>query len=254
MTLPDIDWVEIPGGEFRYGDNSQRAASPQKFSLPTFYISRYPVTYKQFQAFLDDPEGYANPQWFEGLAANDDNRRMNEQYFKFSNHPRETVNWYQAIAFCRWLSWRLGGKFDLEKVADWAVRLPTEFEWEKAARGTDGRIYPYKGDYDPARGNTHDTGIGQTSAVGIFPNGASPYGVMDMSGNVWEWCLSDYQKPEPDAGKENLRSNASRPLRGGSWNDNQDFARAVCRYYVNPYVRVNFTGFRVVSVVGPPSQ
>jgi hypothetical protein len=104
---------------------------------------------------------------------------MKEQSFKFANHPRETVNWYQAMAFCRWLSWRLGGGYDLKKVSEWAVRLPTEFEWEKAARGTDGRIYPYKGDFDAKKGNTDDTGSGQTSAVGIFPNGASPYGVME---------------------------------------------------------------------------
>ncbi len=152
VALPDTDWVEIPGGEFQYGDSSDYAARPQKLTLPTFHISRYPVTYAQFQTFLDDPEGYANPQWFEGLAADDDQRRMGEQEFKFANHPRETVNWYQAMAFCRWLSWRLGGAYDLKKVAEWAVRLPTEYEWEKAARGADGRIYPYKGEYDAEEG------------------------------------------------------------------------------------------------------
>jgi formylglycine-generating enzyme required for sulfatase activity len=253
VALPDIDWVEIPSGEFKYGDESEYAAKPQRLTLPTFYTSRFPVTYAQFQTFLDDPEGYADPQWFKGLAADDDDRRMDEQWFKFANHPRETVNWYQAMAFCRWLSWRLGGGYDLKKVAEWAVRLPTEFEWEKAARGTDGRIYPYEGDYDAAKGNTGATGIGQTSAVGIFPNGASPYGVMDMSGNVWEWCLSDYYNPSLDAAKEDLGTKKTRVLRGGSWLFVRIDARAVFRYIINPLVRLGVIGFRVVVGGRPPS-
>ncbi|MGH9835037.1 MAG: SUMF1/EgtB/PvdO family nonheme iron enzyme [Blastocatellia bacterium] len=252
VTLPDIDWVEIPGGEFQYGDESERAAKPQRLTLPAFHISRYPVTYAQFQTFLDDPEGFADQRWFDGLAADDDDHRMDEQEFKFANHPRETVNWYQATAFCRWLSWRLGGGYDLKKVADWAVRLPTEFEWEKAARGTDGRLYPYEGDYDAEKGNTDDTGIGQTSAVGIFPNGESPYSLMDMSGNVWEWCLSNYDKPAEDARKENLRNDKNRVLRGGSWFNGHINARAVSRFISHPAGRV-LIGFRVVCVVRPPS-
>ncbi len=253
VSLPDIDWLEIPAGEFQYGDESEYAAKPQKLTLPTFQISRYPVTYAQFQTFLDDPEGFADPRWFEGMAARDGERRMDEQYFEFANHPRETVSWYQAMAFCRWFSWRLGGGYDLEKVAEWAVRLPTEYEWEKAARGIDGRIYPYEGDFDAAKGNTYETGLRQTSAVGIFPNGASPYGVMDMSGNVWEWCLSDYDKPALETRKENLRTDKIRVLRGGSWFDNQDFARAVYRDSYGPDDRDGYVGFRVMLGMRPPS-
>jgi formylglycine-generating enzyme required for sulfatase activity len=253
VRLPDIDWVEIPAGEFQYGDESERAAKPQKLTLPTFHISRYPITYAQFQTFLDDPEGIGDPRWFEGMAAEDGERRMDEQYFKFSNHPRETVNWYQAMAFCRWFSWRLGGDYDLQKVEEWAVRLPTEFEWEKAARGTDGRIYPYKGDFDASKGNIFEMGIGP-SAVGIFPNGASPYGVMEMSGNVWEWCLSNSDKPAREARKENLRSDNIRVLRGGSWALDPVGVRAVDRdISCLPADRLRDVGFRVVVVCRPPS-
>lgn len=254
LALPDIDLAEIPGGEFQYGHKGESDNPPQKLTLPTFHISRYPVTFAQFQTFLDDPEGYANPRWFDSLAARGDKRRMSEQWFKFANHPRENVNWHQAMTFCRWFSWRMGGEYDLEKVAEWAVRLPTEFEWEKAARGTDGRIYPYKGDYDATKGNTDATGIGQTSPVGIFPNGASPYGVMDMSGNVCEWCLSAYINPALDARTENVQARDIRVLRGGSWRGGLVNARAVIRDGCNPADRLNYLGFRVVVMLCPPSS
>ncbi|HMX26565.1 MAG TPA: ECF-type sigma factor [Blastocatellia bacterium] len=254
VTLPDFDWVRIPAGKFQYGDATVRGdAKPQKLSLPEFFISRFPVTYAQFQTFVDDPKGIADARWFEGLTDDDSERQPGDQAFKFGNHPRETVSWYQAMAFCRWLSWRMGATYDLKKVADWAVRLPTEFEWEKAARGTDGRLYPYEGEFDPKKSNVYDTGIGQTSAVGIFPNGASPYGVEEMSGNVLEWCLSDYRKPQTDARKENLRKAQYRVLRGGSWFNVQLDARAVYRYNNLPAFRVNLTGFRLV-VLRPPSS
>jgi len=249
VVLPDIDWVEIPGGEFQYGGIDR----PQRLTLPTFHISRYPVTFAQFQTFLDDPEGVAYQRWFDGLAASANDRRIEEQRFEFAfaNHPRVRVNWYQAMAFCRWLSWRWGGESDLKKVAEWTVRLPTEFEWEKAARGTGGCIYPYKGDFDEAKGNTYDTFIRQTSAVGVFPNGASPYGVMDMSGNVCEWCLSNYGKPAIDVRKENVRTGNTRGLRGSSWYSTYGFM-AFWRINYHPATRFDDFGFRVVSV-RPPS-
>ncbi len=255
VKLPDFDWIKIPEGEFQYGHESESDNKPQRLNLPEFYISRFPVTYRQFQIFLDEPEGFNNSRWFEGLKASEDERQMEDQWFKFDNHPRETVNWYQAMAFCRWLSWRMGTTFDLKKVTEWAVRLPTEFEWEKAARGTDGRPYPYGNDFDAKKGNTYEaeSQIGQTSAVGIFPNGASPYGVEEMSGNVLEWCLSSYSNPKFDAAKENLRTEDSRVLRGGSWYDNRGDARAVCRYYVRPANRDLNIGFRVV-LCRPPSS
>ncbi len=250
---PDIAWVEIPGGEFQYGAAKvEYAAKPQRLTLPTFWISRYPVTYAQFQSFVTDPEGYDDPRWWAGLKADDDDRRIDEPRFKFDNHPRDTVNWYQALAFCRWLSWRWGGGYDLKKIDEWKARLPTEFEWEKAARGTDGRVYPYGNEFKAELGNTHQTGIGQTSAVGIFSNGASPDGVEEMSGNVWEWCLSDYAKPQLEARKEKLGNENNRVLRGGSWFYDFDYARAVIRDFNSPGSRNVSTGFRL-AVVCPPS-
>jgi formylglycine-generating enzyme required for sulfatase activity len=260
VTLPDIDWVEIPDGEFQYGDNIERAARPQKLTIPAFHISRYPVTYAQFQTFLDDPEGYANSRWFEGLPTGDVNRRMKEQDFKFANHPREMVNLYQAVAFCRWFSWRLGRAYDLWNVAKWAVRLPTDYEWEKAARGSDGRIYPYEGEYDAKKGNTHDTGVGQTSAVGIFPNGASPYGVMDMSGNVMEWCLSNYDNlaiealVDIEALIDNDQGYYIRALCGCAWFHNHIDARVARRYFLTSEDLGHNIGFRLACVARPQTS
>jgi len=249
IKLPDIAWGELVlPGVYPIGLASEEDNPARQFELTYSYrIAKYPITYVQFQTFLDDPEGYRDKdRWFAGLAADDDGRKMRDQSFKYANHPRETVNWYQALAFCRWLSWRLGGGCDLDDIGAWAVRLPTEQEWEIAARGTDGREYPYEGGFDAAKGNTGETGIGQTSAVGIFPNGASPYGIHDLSGNVWEWCLTAYGKPAPDAAKENLRSSAARVLRGGSWSYSHDLARAAYRGWGLPDGGDGHPGFRVV--------
>ncbi len=253
MTLSAIEWKKIPGGKFKYGHKDEDDNKPQTLTLPAFSISRFPITQAQFQTFLDDPEGAADPRWFDGLTDNEDDRRIEEPYFKFANHPRDNVSWIQAMAFCRWWSWREGTTYDLDKVAEWAVRLPTEFEWERAARGKNGLVYPYGNDYDLEKGNTARI-IGQTSAVGIFPNGASPDGVEEMSGNVWEWCLSNYDNPAIDPREEDLRAgNVSRVLRGGSWFYDHLSARAVYRNDFHPAYRYVSSGFRLV-VLRPPSS
>lgn len=230
--LPDIDWVEIPACEFIYQDG-------ERLTLPTFHIARYPVTYAQFQAFIDAPDGYHNDTWWENLAER--RPEPGEQAFKFWNHPRERVSWYDAVAFCRWLSAKL----------DYEVRLPTEQEWEKAARGTGGREYPWGGEYMSGYANLDETDqdapvgpyyLRQTTAVGIYPQGASPYGVLDMSGNVWEWCLNEHEHPEYSA----LRGTGARVLHGGSWRGLMNFARCAYRLWGYPYYRRDLMGFRVV--------
>ncbi len=245
VQLPDIEWVTIPAGEFTYQNG--------KMTLDYDYqIARYPVTYAQFQTFLDDPEGFNDPdnRWFAGLAQPDKHKPMREQEFKYANHPREMVNWYQALAFCRWLSWRLGGGYDLEQVDQWAVRLPTEFEWEKAARGMTGWQYPYGDKFDALRGNTSETGIGQTSAVGIFPLGDALHWdkpVADLSGNVWEWCLTDYRNSQRHMKQDDLQTDVWRVLRGGAWSGLDNDARAVYRLSYDPGNRNFSFGFRFVA-------
>jgi formylglycine-generating enzyme required for sulfatase activity len=141
---------------------------------------------------------------------------------------------------------------------NWRITLPSESEWERAARGNDKRIYPWGAKQDPNRANYNDTGIGSTSAVGCFPGGVSPYGCEEMSGNMWEWTRSlwgtDWQKPDfnypykSDDGREKLDAKLEvlRVLRGGSFNLNQWVVRCAFRDWSNPVYRIVNWGFRVV--------
>ncbi|MFQ6059459.1 MAG: SUMF1/EgtB/PvdO family nonheme iron enzyme, partial [Anaerolineae bacterium] len=175
--LPDILWCEVPAGPFMMG--SDKAKDPDAYddelpqhevTLPTFCISRYPITNVQFQTFVDDLEGYSNDRWWTkaGLKWRGE-RKEPEKFggvFDLPNHPVVGVTWYEAVAFCNWLTERLrisDFRF-VDGLADsnlksaienrkFIVRLPTEAEWEKAARGTDGRIYPWGEEIDPDRAN-----------------------------------------------------------------------------------------------------
>lgn len=236
--LPDIDWVEIPAGEFIYQNG-------KRLILPTFWIARYPITYRQFQVFIDADDGSHNSEWWEGLDAQDDHKAApGEQRFKYWNHPRERVSWWDAVAFCRWLSAKFG----------YEITLPTEQQWEKAARGTDGREYPWGNEYISGYANIHEaswsrsvgSNVRQTTAAGMYPQGASPYGVLDMSGNVWEWCLNT-----PD-GSIDLSGSGARVLRGGSWSYLSGHARCAYRLRFIPPAQSDYDcGFRVCAGVRP---
>jgi formylglycine-generating enzyme required for sulfatase activity len=228
-----LEWVDIPAG-------SVTLESGQTFPVKPFRMSKYPVTYAQFQAFVDAPDGFYDDRWWVGLAADADHRSApGEQEWPIDNHPRERVSWYDAVAFCRWLSSKLGQE----------VRLPTEWEWQWAAQGGDGRAYPWGNDFDASRCNTDESGLGRTTPVDAYPSGASPFGVMDMAGNVWEWCLNEYETPA----NTRLDGDASRVLRGGSWlNYGGLIARAVCRFRGLPNYRgLDDFGFRVVGGAVP---
>lgn len=239
--LPDIDWCDVEAGEFLF------RRSEQKRTLPAFKIARYPVTVMQFQAFLGATDGFDNPAWWQGLPGSTAGKP--ELRFNYANHPHDHVNWYDAIAFCRWLSDK----------RDRNITLPTEQQWEKAARGTNGRPWPWGTKYRVGYANIDErdekfpigpTFLNSTTAVGLYPWGKSPCGAMDMCGNVWEWCLNDADDPDgtsmgdPSAGKE---------LRGGSWNNYIHISFTHHRYSVGfrtpwPGYRNWRVGFRVVML------
>lgn len=156
------------------------------------------------------------------------------------------MSWFDALAFCGWLESRLRERGNLP--AGWSVRLPTEQEWEKAARGTEGREYPWGEPYESGRANIDETWdktgphyLRRTSAVGIYPLDASPFGVLDMAGNVWEWSLDPF-----DGAMDS--DSVGRVVRGGSWYYGRDYARASSRYHFDPTSRHDYAGFRVVRV------
>ncbi len=257
--LPDIAWVKIPKvdeksqSEFIYQEG-------KRDSPDDFWMARYPITYAQFQTFKDADDGWCNSHWWDGLALNDQDK-PGDQAFPFWNHSRERVSWYQAIAFCRWLTEQARQHPELlpaeaQDRADWRITLPTEWQWEKAARGHDGRQYPWGGDsYQRGYANINETrenagphNLQTTSAVGMYPQGGTPSGLLDLSGNVWEWCLNEYETPG------NFQENGSegRVVRGGSWYDFHYHASAVSRGWYSPYSRDNGNGFRVVWSASVP--
>lgn len=258
--LPDeplLGFVEIPAGAFWMGSTQrdQMAYDNEKprrrVTLPRYYIARYPVTVAQFRAFVE-ASGHqpADALSLEGLPT----------------HPVVYVNWYDALAYCDWLTVRLRTwEHTPEPLAvllcqgDWRVILPSEVEWEKAARGKDGRGYPWGNDPDPDRANYDDTGTGTTSAVGCFPGGASPYGVEELSGNVLEWTRRLWDAyPYPleriaRSKREDLQASADEScvLRGGAfWASHQNVR---CAYRLGSGASdVDYNiGFRV-ALAGPP--
>jgi formylglycine-generating enzyme required for sulfatase activity len=227
--LPDIDWVGIPAGTFIYGEGKEQ----QELHLDRFQISRYPITNSQYQTFID-AGGYAEERWWRDLKKPEPEKSTWEQ----SNRPRTNVDWYEAVAFTRWLTAQLNQP----------IRLPTEQEWEKAARGADGRQYPWGNEYINGYANVDESEekgeyLEQTTAVGLYPKDKSPYGVRDMAGNVWEWCQNKYEHPDqidPDTSED------WRVLRGGSWVHDPGYARAAYRFRFYPDARDHGRGFRVV--------
>jgi len=250
--------VEVPAGPFLMGsrDDDERARADEKpqhrVTLPAFRIGRYPVTNAQYLRFVQA----TGRKWRSDVG------RQPER----ATCPAAYVSWHDARAYCEWLTdvWRAAGKI----AADEVVRLPTEAEWEKAARGglpspSQGegagvRVYPWGDEWDGTRCNTEELGLGDTTPVGIFPEGASPCGCLDMAGNVWQWTISlwgeDFSEPrfkypyDPADGRENLEAGDDmlRVVRGGAFYFDRSAARCAFRYGIDPHFVWYALGFRVV--------
>lgn len=230
---PDIVWREIPVGMVRLEDVDG------EFKVERFFIAKYPVTYRQYKAFLDDPQGYANKKrWWKGLQRE---KEPGDQYRPTGNCPADNVSWNDAMAYCRWASERLGCD----------VRLPTEMEWQQAAcGGNPDNYYPWGGDWVEDRANTNESRLSRTTAVGMYPRGASVQGVLDLSGNVWEWCLNKYAKPND----KSVGGDDRRAVCGGSWVDRSKNTRCTSRNddYLLPHERYDGVGFRLLCVSSIP--
>ncbi len=292
--LPDIDWVRIPAIKgFMMGTNDEDASEHEKpihsVDIDSFCISRYPVTNAQFKCFIED-RGYKKDYWqskaartwfdsgssqydmlvetipdelarknYQGWLRADTKRTTprswHDRRWNLPNHPVVGVSWFEALAFCAWLS-EIEGK---------SVCLPCEEEWEYAARGVKGLKYAWGNKFDEQLGNTNKTGIARTSAVGLFPQGRAVgqemelFGLYDMNGNVWEWTRNrwgnkwgvpiffykkwkEYSKDE----REKREVEEFRVMRGGSWQTQLDYVDCTGRGWLVPHGRGYKVGFRVV--------
>lgn len=299
VSTIDMPFCYIAKGLFQMGSGSKTHLN--KYVDYDYWISVYPVTNGQFNEFVD-ANGYDNNDfWPEAIEAGiwgygkiretKDSKPRNkpEDYgipFNLCNHPVVGITWYEALAFTRWLE----TKWRDEKILppDFKLKLPSEAEWEKAARGgleipespikstvqklfkgNDNldliknpkpvRRYPWRSDKpDPNLANYSDSKINSTNAVGCFPNGSSPYGCEEMSGNVWEWTRSlwgkDFMKPDfsypytPDDDRELLTASRDvlRVIRGGSFFHYDGSIECSYRYRFNPYFSRKHFGFRVI--------
>ena len=222
--LPHIFWCKVPGGKVTL---EEKAGT---FSVEPFYIAKYLVTWKQYRTFLDADDGFKESRWWDELVfrPSSPGRQFNQR----DNHPVENVAWVEAVAFCRWLSAKLG----------YEVRLPTEWEWQQAASGGDpANEYPW-GLWDHGLANTSESELQRSTAVGVYPPGASLVKALDMSGNLYEWCLNAYENPK----RVEVSGKEPRAVRGGSWFYDRGLARCAYRSRSNPrYPNLN-VGFRLV--------
>lgn len=236
-VLPMLEWCDIPHGTVTVSSIVGADEDFGEMTVPVdnFVMSKYPVTNAQFAIFARAEDGYKNSRWWtfsehaqrwfklgKGVA---------EARFSGERHPRENVNWYEAMAFANWLGSLLKMK----------VALPTVAQWQRAAQGDDDRYFPWGDEYNEEHCNTLETGLKTTTPVDRYQQGVSPYGVYDMAGNVWEWTLNTAAAAE--TGQDHRRAVA-----GGSYVSPCDRAQTAFRYYLDPRVRYSSIGIRLVGL------
>lgn len=240
------EMVTIAAGKFLMGEGQEQ----HEVFLPDYQLSKYPVTNAEYKRFID-AAGYQDKTWWTEAGWQELGQKQNEpRYwqdarFNRPNQPAIGLSWYECVAYCRWLSAETGR----------LNRLPTEAEWEKGARGVDGRVYPWGNEFEASRLNARegDQKVCSSTPVGIYPTGVSPFGLFDCSGNVWEWCATRWKKLFPyntdqdEWQADYLEGKNLRALRGGSWNYRVNVTRCGYRFKFQPYGWTERGGFRVVS-------
>jgi len=245
MTVQTIlpqpfEWVHIPSGDvfIQYGEWDKlefRVREVKKLSVSAFDIAKYPVTNAQYDVFINHPDGYKNPKWWD---FSDEAKKwfyecdsqIEASYFVGDDCPRDSVSWYDSMAFCLWLS----------AMTDEKIMLPTEWQWQRAMIGDGHQKYAW-GDAIDATFANYNQHIRKTTPVTHYPAGKSVFGVMDMIGNLWEWCLNSYETQHTD-----LSATDERALRGGSWINPPELVNALVYDGAPPHVQDYCYGFRCV--------
>jgi len=242
------EMVVIPAGDFLMGEGKEQ----HELFLPDYQLGKYPLTNAEYERFIEaggyqDKRFWTEAGWQEIGQKQNEPRFWQDARFNKPNQPAIGLSWYECVAYCRWLSAETGQLY----------RLPTEAEWEKGARGFDGRVYPWGNKFEASRLNARegDQKVCATTPVGIYPTGVSPFGLFDCAGNVWEWCATRWKKPFPyDASQDEWQANYLeghnlRVLRSGSWNYRAEATRCGYRFKFQPYGWTERGGCRVVSPV-----
>jgi len=238
--------VSVPAGEFIRGMKQYTDAEPVKrIFLDAFMIGVYPVTNQEFKRFIDGNGYHQEEFWPEDGWQWRIEEKVTEpglwydRQWNGPNFPVVGISWYEAAAYANWLSKETGDSY----------RLPTEAEWEKAARGTDGEIYPWGNKFDKNLCNSSESKLGRTNPMGIFPGGKSSYGCFDMAGNVWEWCADwydeNYYKKSPSMNPTGPASGSGRVGRGGSWFGGAGHCASAFRRRGRPALRAGYLGVRL---------
>ncbi|MBN2115583.1 MAG: SUMF1/EgtB/PvdO family nonheme iron enzyme [Anaerolineales bacterium] len=236
LLCPPFEWRHVTGGAVTLLDASDYGGTTGgTWQVADFAIAKYLVTNGQYKRFIRHPNGFCDPQWWDfslqGIQWRKDHVNPKPTAFEGTDLPRTRASWFDSMAFCRWLSAEL----------NLHIHLPTEQEWQRAAVGDTGWSYPWGNELDETRGNFMKR-IGQVSPVGSFPAGQSPFGVMDMIGNLSEWCLTAWGMDNTD-----LNGYTYRVIRGCAWNaGTPEYLRATDRGVGwSPRGRLNDCGFRI---------
>lgn len=248
--LPELKWSEwIPAGSYVLGspEADRHALDNEKpehrVSVEAYRISIYPVTNMQFQSFVEAPDGWkSDGVWSHAGRVWRDSDDAWHAGDGLPNFPCVNVSWYAACAFAKWATLNCAPGEDCE------LRLPSEAEWERACRGTDGRLYPWGTDFDANNCNMGDSGIGGICSVGVFPGGRSPVGALDMAGGTWEWCLTLSGQYPYTTDRDDTARDGKRVIRGGSYNRDDTGVRCAVRREDPPDHSGGSISFRLVCV------
>lgn len=232
ITIPMPQWCAIPDGKV--------TVLGQTYAVDKFRIAKCPITVDLYSYFVEgggyeESKFWTDQGWQWRVQHNvTEPRFWDEEAHRVPNLPVVGVSWYEATAFANWFTERT--------MLD--IRLPTEQQWQRAAQGDDDRLYPWGADFDSTCCNTVESGVGGLTRVDFYSKGVSPFGVYDMVGNVWEWCVNHWD--EAKIGDTEPEGDLRRVVRGGSWDGDVDLANNIFRGRFKADTRNRFTGIRVV--------